>query len=225
MWGIRRLAGWTGMTVVGDVAQQPRLGPFPSTAEIGRLVTDLNHALLRSAFTGQANAVLLSPRLRVLDHRDVALNAYSYRRAQARRLRLGLVNRLAWGKERKTCQALRVQRDEGTFILANMHVTGSTDKRIPDAELLRAAVFVDGMARPDEPVVLAGDFNLSLRNSKTLPALLHDEWGFTGATEIGIDHVLVRGLDAGKPKRWPRERRAWNGRVLADHAPVDREIA
>jgi endonuclease/exonuclease/phosphatase family metal-dependent hydrolase len=225
VWSLRWLTAWTGMTAVGDIAQRPRLGPLPSTAGIGRAITGLNHALLRSAFTGQANAMLLSSRLRVLEHRQVPLNPYSYRRAQARRLGLGLLPRLAWAKERRICQALRVQRDAQTLVVANLHVTGSTDKRIPDAELLRAAVFVDGMARPDEAVVLAGDFNLTLRNSQTLPALLDDEWGFTGATEIGIDHVLVRGVSAGKPRRWPRERRIRNGRVLSDHTPVDREVS
>jgi endonuclease/exonuclease/phosphatase family metal-dependent hydrolase len=224
VWALGELGGWSRMTVVGDVAQRPRLGPLPSTPELGRVLTDLNHALLRSAFTGQANAILLSPQLRVAEHRHVALNPYAFRRAQAHRLRLGIVPRLAWGKERRVCQALRVAHGPETLVIANVHVTGSTDKRIPDAELMRAAVFVDGMARPDEPIVLAGDFNLTLRNSTTLPALLESEWGFTGATEVGIDHVLVRGLQAGDPVRWPRERRVKNGRVLSDHAPVDREL-
>jgi endonuclease/exonuclease/phosphatase family metal-dependent hydrolase len=224
VWALDELEDWSGMTAVGDVAQAPRLGPLPSTAEIGRVLTDLDHALLRSAFTGQANAVLLSPQLRAIEHRQVALNPYAFRRAQGRRLGLGILPRLAWAKERRVCQALRVVRGGETLVLANVHVTGSTDKRIPDAELLRAAVFVDGMARPDEPIVLVGDFNLTVRNSTTLPALVDREWSFTGATAVGIDHVLVRGLDADDPVRWPRERRTRAGRVLSDHAPVDREV-
>jgi endonuclease/exonuclease/phosphatase family metal-dependent hydrolase len=224
VWALHELAGWSGMTAVCDVAQRPRLGPLPSTAGIGRVLTDLNHAFLRSAFTGQANAILLSSRVRVLEHRRVPLNPYAVRRAHGRRLGLGIVPQLAWAKERRVCQALRVARGDETLVLANVHVTGSTDKRIPDVELLRAAVFVDGMARPDEPIVLAGDLNLTLRNSTTLPALLGSEWGFTGATAVGIDHVLVRGLPAGEPVRWARERRRRGGRVLSDHAPVDREV-
>lgn len=224
VWALAKLEGWSAMTAVGDVAQRPRLGPFPSTAAVGRVLTDLNHALLRSAFTGQANAILLSSRLRVLEHRHVALNPYAFRRAQARRLGLGIVPRLAWAKERRVCQAVRVAHGDETLVVANVHVTGSTDKRIPDAELLRAAVFVDGLAHPDEPIVLAGDFNLTLQNSTTLPALLATEWGFTGATEVGIDHVLVRGLPAEQPVRWARVRRTQGGRVLSDHPPVDREV-
>jgi endonuclease/exonuclease/phosphatase family metal-dependent hydrolase len=105
-----------------------------------------------------------------------------------------------------------------------MHITGHVDKRIPDAELLRAAVFVDGLALPSEPILLCGDFNLSLRNSHTLPDLMTADWGFSGATPTGIDHILVRGLHAAPPKIWPVERRTRGGRVLSDHAPVEREV-
>ena len=85
-------------------------------------------------------------------------------------------------------------------------------------------MFVDGFARPGEPILLCGDFNLSMRNSRTLPELMSAEWGFEGATPTGIDHILVRGLAAGPPRIWPVERRTHSGRVLSDHAPVDRDI-
>jgi endonuclease/exonuclease/phosphatase family metal-dependent hydrolase len=51
------------------------------------------------------------------------------------------------------------------------------------------------------------------------------EWGFGGPTPTGIDHVLVRGLEAGAPSVWPKERRLLDGKVLSDHAPVEREVA
>jgi hypothetical protein len=74
-------------------------------------------------------------------------------------------------------------------------------------------------------VLLCGDFNLSLRNSRMLVDLTAPEWGFDGATPSGIDHVLARGLEAGAPSVWPRERRMLDGKVLSDHAPVEREVA
>jgi len=224
VWAIRKLDDWSGMTAVGDVAQRPRIGPLPSNAEIGRVLTDLHHGLLRSAFTGQANAILLRPGLRVVEHRHVPLNPFTFRRAQARRLELGLVQRLAWAKERRVCQALRVEREERTFVVANLHATGNADKRLPDAELLRAAVFVDGFAKPDEPILLCGDFNVSLRTSRTLRELAKSDWGFSGATPTGIDHVLVRGLPVGEPDRWEADRRLHEGRFLSDHAPVDLRV-
>jgi endonuclease/exonuclease/phosphatase family metal-dependent hydrolase len=51
-----------------------------------------------------------------------------------------------------------------------------------------------------------------------------DEWGFSGATPSGIDHLLVRGLRAGAPQVWPAERRLREGRLLSDHAPVEVEV-
>jgi endonuclease/exonuclease/phosphatase family metal-dependent hydrolase len=226
VWALGELAGWSGMTAVADVAQRPMLGPIPSTAGIGRVLTELHHGLLRSAFTGQANAILLGPELRLVEHRHIPLNPYRFRRAQAHALRLGALARLAWAKERRVCQVIRVRRGDDTLVLANLHGTSyPPDRRLPDAELLRAAVFADGIARPDEPLVLVGDFNASMRMSLTLPDLLTAEWGFEGATPAGIDHVLVRGLTAGAPERWQRERRLYDGHLLSDHAPLERDVA
>ena len=224
VWSLTRLESWSGMRVVADITERPTIGPFPSSAELGRIITDLNHGLFRSAFTGQANAILLGTGLRVLEHRHLVLNSFRFRRAQARRLGLSPDVRRAWRKNRRVCQVIRVGWDKGTFVLANLHATGSSDKRLADAELLRAAVFADGLARPDEPVLLCGDFNLSAADSRMLESLTEPEWGFTGPTQSGIDHVLVRGFEAGPPEPWPPERRMLDGRLLSDHPPVDREV-
>src|SRR5438309_9634822 len=68
LWALPELGRWSGMTAVTDVAQRPTLGPLPSTAGVGRVLTEIHHGLLRSAFTGQGNAILLGPRLQVLEH-------------------------------------------------------------------------------------------------------------------------------------------------------------
>ncbi|MFL6019537.1 MAG: endonuclease/exonuclease/phosphatase family protein, partial [Gaiellaceae bacterium] len=162
VWSLGLLDDWSGMTAVADVAQRPMLGPFPSTAGIGRAITDLHHGLFRSAFTGQANAILVREGLPVVEHRQIVLNPRRFRHAQARHLGLPPVARLAWASERRVCQAIRVRRAGGTLLIGNLHATSyPPDKRVPDAELLRAAAFVDGLAAPGEPVVLAGDFNVS----------------------------------------------------------------
>jgi endonuclease/exonuclease/phosphatase family metal-dependent hydrolase len=204
------------MTAVGDVARRPTVG----SAELGRVLTDVHHGVLRSAFTGQANAVLVGKGSRVRDHRHLTLNPLRFRR----RYDVGLRSQLAWAKERRGCAVLRVTRGTGTLVVANLHTTSNRDRRLADAELLRAATFVDGFADPDEPVILGGDFNLTLQNSRVLPELVGPEWGFDGATPHAIDHILVRGLQAGPPVQWPEERRRAAGRLLSDHAPVKREI-
>jgi endonuclease/exonuclease/phosphatase family metal-dependent hydrolase len=119
-----------------------------------------------------------------------------------------------------------VQAGEKTFVIGNLHATAyAPDRRLADAELLRAAVFVDGIAKPDEPILLCGDFNVTLRSSRTLEDLRGPEWGFQGGTPAGIDHVLARGLRPGRLVRWGPERRTHNGRLLSDHAPVEVEVA
>jgi len=220
VWALVDLPSWSGMTAVTDVARRP----LPLPGELARTLSQLDARRFRSGVTGEANAVLLSRSLTVVEHRRLALNPFRYRRIEARRLGLPLGERLRWASERRVLQALRIRRGDGTFVLGNAHITGHKDKRIPDAELLRAAVFVDGFARPDEPILLCGDFNLTVRNSRTLGELMTPEWGFSGATPTGIDHILVRGLRAGPPFVWPVERRKRNGRVLSDHAPVDVDV-
>jgi endonuclease/exonuclease/phosphatase (EEP) superfamily protein YafD len=224
-WALERLDEWSGMAAVGDVAARPSLGPLPSTAEIGRVLTSLNHGLLRSAFSGQANAVLVRPPLRVVERDLLVLNARRFRRAQARWLELGAAARVAWANERRVCQAVRIRLpDATTALVANLHATSyPPDERLADAELLRAASFVDALAGPDEPIVMGGDFNVTAARSWTLGELAGPEWGFSKPGP-GIDQILVRGAPATAPERWPAERRRVGGRLLSDHAPVELRV-
>jgi endonuclease/exonuclease/phosphatase family metal-dependent hydrolase len=207
-WALPLLGSWSGMTALGELAQRPTLGPFPSTAEVGRRLTALNPGLLRSAFSGQGNAILTT--LEPLGRWRCVLNPCGVRR----RARVDPLTRLAWGKERRVCQAARLRLPGGqTAIVANLHATGD-DRRVTLAEVERAAAFATSLAAPGEPVVLAGDFN-------TPPAL--GKYGFDEPAS-GIDHVLVRGLEAGEQRSWPDERRRLDGVLLSDHAPVEREV-
>jgi len=217
VWALEHLTAWTGMSAITDVTRRG--------LPLGRFLSELDPQRFRSAVTGQANAMLLGRELDVVEHRRVVLNPFRFRRAQARRLQLPLAVRVTWAAERRVCQVVRVRRADETFVVANMHLTGHrSEKGLADAELLRAAVYVDGFARPGEPVLLCGDFNLGVRNSRTLGELMSAEWGFSGAMPRGIDHILIRGLRAGPPQVWPVERRTHDGRVLSDHAPVDLEV-
>ena len=225
VWALPRLGVWSGMQAFGDVAQRPTLGPFPSTALIGRTLTALHHGLFRSVFGGQANAILLTPKIRVHDHTSIVLNPRSFRRAQAAKLGLGLVPRLAWAEERRICQAVRATFADGRRgAIANLHATSyPADRRLADAELLRAAVFADSLTGPGEICVLAGDFNIKDVESRTLRDLTRREWGFSRFT-TGIDQILVRGANPGPLERWPAERRRLDGRLLSDHVPVEVRI-
>jgi endonuclease/exonuclease/phosphatase family metal-dependent hydrolase len=222
VWALDRLGAWSGMTAVVEIASRPHLGPLPSSAKLGREITRRNHGLFRSAFTGEALAILVAPGTRVLGRHRCVLNARSFRRGQARWLRLPLVARLAWAQRRRLCHAARLSHPEaGTLLVANLHATYfRPDERLADAELLRAAVFADGVASPEDVCVVAGDFNLNAERSRTLPDLTGPDWGFSGLGP-GVDHILVRGARLEGAVRWSDERRRLDGRLLSDHAPVD----
>jgi endonuclease/exonuclease/phosphatase family metal-dependent hydrolase len=224
-WALDHLDEWSGMRAFGAVAARPRLGPFPSTAEIGRRITSIHHGRLRSQFSGQANAILAAPGLRPLgEQQTIVLNERSFRRAQVRWLGLDLLTQLAWAKERRVCHAVRVALPDGRdLLLANLHATASRDRRVSDAELFRAATFADALAGPDDICVLAGDFNVTDATSRTLDDLIGPEWGFS-APGPAVDHILVRGAEPEAARIWPPEQRRHGERLLSDHAPVEVRI-
>jgi endonuclease/exonuclease/phosphatase family metal-dependent hydrolase len=215
-----RLDDWTGYRTFGAVAARPRL-----PAHLAHRLTEWRPQL-RSALEGQANAILVAPDLAARDHTELVLNPRRFRKREAERLALPLRARVAWAWERRIVHAVRVSfAGSRTALVANLHATHyRPDKRLADAELLRAATFADGVAEPGEPIVLAGDFNVTVVSSPTLRQLATAEWGFTPAGP-GLDHVLVRGLEVVEPETpWPPERREHAGRLMSDHPPVDVRI-
>lgn len=115
--------------------------------------------------------------------------------------------------EPRWCHAVRLSG----LVIGNLHATN--DFRHPDvpaAEIGRAEAFVTALSK-GLPSVLAGDFNVRAEHVRELPG-----WSALGP---GIDHVLVRGLQASPLEVWPEERRRHDGAVLSDHAPVEVRIA
>jgi endonuclease/exonuclease/phosphatase family metal-dependent hydrolase len=196
VWALEYLDDWSGMVALGATAARPLLG-----RELARHVTALNPGLLRSAVTGQANAILVAAKLRVLESHSIALNARTFRK-------------------RRVVQAVRLALPVGrTLTVGNLHATNANEA-IADVELLRAAVFLDATAAPGDVAVLAGDFNL--RRGRALDELA--AWGFSKPGP-GIDHVLVRGAEAAPAAVWPKEHRRIGGLLVSDHAPVDVTIS
>jgi endonuclease/exonuclease/phosphatase family metal-dependent hydrolase len=219
VWALARLENWSGMRASGAVAARPRA----VSAEVGRALTGVHPGLLRSAMTGQANAILFARKLRPLASGTIVLNPRGFRRVHAARLGLDRRARLAWAKERRVCQAVRFEV-EGRFVtIANTHVSSVRDLQCKDAELLRAAAFEDAFAEPADVIVLAGDLNVRRESSDALKALAGPEWGFDDPI-AWIDQILVRGAKASPAEPWPEERRRLGGRLLSDHSPVERTI-
>jgi hypothetical protein len=201
------------MHVFGRVAARPSIGPLPSTAELGRHLTDLNPGLFRSGFEGQANAILV--RRPILARHVLTLNPFRFRLEVARRLGLPLVRQLAWAKERR--QAIAVRHEGGT-LLVNLHATHARDVRIPEAEVERAVHWAGQLAGEDLCVV-AGDLNVDTHRSEVFGRLD----GFSPAGP-GVDHVLVRGAEVSEYDRLGLDRRRLDDLVLSDHAAVEVQI-
>ena len=138
VWALSRISAWSGMNAVGAVAARSRLG----IAALGGALTRIHHGLLRSALTGQANAILISPQLRVLESASFVVS----RRAEG---------------ERRICQAVRIGE---LGVVANLHASGAHAK----AQFARAAAFVHGLG---PPVVLCGDANVAPGASPTYEQL------------------------------------------------------
>ncbi len=176
VWALSRLERWSGMTAVTAVARRPRVW----SAELGRLLTEWNTGLLRSAVAGEGDAILVAP-------------AHSVSRARSQVVSDGGLRRIAHGVA------------VGDVFVANFHITGMA------AQLDSVTAFVEAEPR----VILAGDANL-------VPP--YEIAGFSDPLPDSIDQILVRGLDATPPLRWPEERRRVDGRLLSDHAPVELRV-
>jgi endonuclease/exonuclease/phosphatase family metal-dependent hydrolase len=168
--------------------------------------------------------VLMAPRLTIVEApTSLPLNPRAVRRREAKRLGLSIATRVAWSRNRRVAQLVRIAVGAETAVVVNVHLSSLLDSRPVDAELLRAVTYADGFARPGEPLVVAGDFNLTTASSRLLTALRHD-WGFSEAAG-GIDHVLTRGLTVVRgPAAWAEERRRHGELLLSDHAPVEAEM-
>lgn len=223
-----QLADWSGMDVYAAIAQPPSLGPLPLSARLGQRLTDLAPATLRAAFSGQANAILVRRDLAASDHAELHLNEPGFVRATASLLGLDPLARLAWEKERRVAQALRLRLPDGrTLRLVALHATSSpADPAVPDAEVARAAAWLEGLAAGarDDVAFLAGDLNVPPHASPALQRLRHE--GFSEPAPW-IDQLVVRGAATlGPPVTWPPEARARpDGLLLSDHAPVEVTIA
>jgi endonuclease/exonuclease/phosphatase family metal-dependent hydrolase len=187
VWSLLRIDDWTEMHAVRAITRPP-LWP----GRVSAWTTRLHQGLFRSALAGQANAILVDRAYEVED--------------------LGHERISDSGRERRLVQAVRI---DGRLVVANLHATNAMHRpEVPRAELARARLFVEGVARSREPIVIAGDFNL--RRPK-LP-------GYTEGSD-GIDHILVRGAKTSDPFVWPFEKRTHHGLVLSDHAPVDLRLS
>jgi endonuclease/exonuclease/phosphatase family metal-dependent hydrolase len=102
LWALPHLGSWSGMQSISAVAREPRVG----SARLGGWITELHHGVLRSALTGEADAILVAPHFTVSHERDLVVSSNGIRR-----LMHGL-------------------RLDGRIFVANFHTTGDDQFRM-----------------------------------------------------------------------------------------------
>jgi endonuclease/exonuclease/phosphatase family metal-dependent hydrolase len=137
-WALGRLGGWTGMTELIAWAKRPTVGTLRIPAPLGRALTAPHHGIIRSAFAGQGNAMLLASGLSVRRH-DTRAFPYGHR------------------DEPRVAQRADVEN----LVIANVHCSHDEHGR---AEL---ASVMEWLADA-EPLVIAGDFNTIPERSATI---------------------------------------------------------
>lgn len=194
-WALGRLEGWSGMTA-RSVVTVPALLPGP----LARRVTAADPARLRSLVSGQANVLLAGSRLELDEGQTLLLNP------EARRWD-SLLRR---GPQRRYCQRHEVAVGDGrTMVVGHLHASHDPVRSVVEIE--RAAALVGEAG----PAILCGDFN----------AAGHPVSGYSPPIR-GVDQILVRGLELERgPEAWSKERRAHDGELLSDHAPVEAVVA
>jgi endonuclease/exonuclease/phosphatase family metal-dependent hydrolase len=130
VWGISRLEEWSAMTAIAVVARQPRV-----PGRVGMRVTRMNHGLFRSAFVGQANAILVAKSMTAEDRGHLRISDP--------------------GRERRVVQAVGAA---GKYVIANLHA--NRGPVVAQQEIERSRAFAEAASRSGEVIVLAGDFNL-----------------------------------------------------------------
>jgi endonuclease/exonuclease/phosphatase family metal-dependent hydrolase len=126
VWALKRLEEWSGMQAFGAQAARPRLG----SPSVGMFITRLDPSFFRSAFTGQANAILVARRRRAANPTATEVSRHGE-------------------GERRVLQTVDV---EDLGLVANFHVTSA----YANSQFHRVIEAV----RDAAPAVLCGDANL-----------------------------------------------------------------
>jgi len=179
--------------------------PLALGAAVGKALPDL----VRTQIEGQANAVLYGESMLLVSARRVQINEQHRLRGEPRIAQLVRLRHRAAGRE---------------LVMANVHADSGDNRH----QLERAGYVLERFAR-GAPMVLGGDLNADA-DSAALRSLVARGW-LDRTADIGIDHILVRGLRVEHAAaRWAPERRdlTLNGGPpvrLSDHDPVDAVVA
>jgi endonuclease/exonuclease/phosphatase family metal-dependent hydrolase len=225
-WALELVGEWADMQAVSVRTRRPKLGAIAIPGGLGRRLASINAGRARSAPGGQGNVILLPKDVQLRQAKQITLNTNPFCEEQATKLGLTMKDARWWEKERRVCHVAKIEfPDRQRMLVANLHATSQpADLRLANAELRRAAAFVDRSSEIGEIVILAGDFNTTLEQSETLRELTTRPDDRYSAAGPRIDHILVRGTVTSAVRVWPDDDRLREGKLLSDHAPVELEL-
>jgi endonuclease/exonuclease/phosphatase family metal-dependent hydrolase len=130
IWALAKLDGWSGMHSIEAVTKRALLGP------LARRLQQVAPRAVRSPWTGQANALLLGPRVRPQgDARVLELNP-------------------GGPTERRVAQLVPAEHEGQRLLLVNLHASKASDAARAELARLEAALADGG------PAVVCGDLNV-----------------------------------------------------------------
>ena len=215
-----------GLFTAGDVAARPRVGPIPIGAGLGHRLTRQHQGLLRSAFSGQGNAILVgsgapAPVALGADPQPAPVPGRPGPRAPARascppRVGERTAGRAGGAPGRRRRPDLR-DREPALHELRR--------RRAPRGGGAASRCLVRGLRGA------AGRRRRARRRLQRVGRPVGDpasprgrRVGLLRARSRHRQHPRARRVGYAL-RRWPDERRMRDGRLLSDHAPVELEIA
>lgn len=182
---------------------------------------------------GTANVVLVAPPWEIVPGGawTVRHNPPRVVATQARALRLPPREALHWLLEPRRLVAVRIRRPDGrTLTAVSLHCHNSLEWDLIAFEVRRVLPRILERIPPDDPLVIAGDFNATGAEHPALQAVVAAGLGEDTLPHLGLDHIFHRELQVVHPPRaLPRSERElsvlWRGAerrvLLSDHDPVE----
>jgi len=215
---VQRLSRVTGMTPVSSL-MRPLIGPL----RLRGWLADRNPDLWRT-HEGTANVVLAAPGWTPVpaDTWTLRHNPPCFAAREGRRLRIGWRERIHWVLEPRRLVCGRFRRADGrTVTVVSLHCHNSLVWDVIAAEVARVLPQILARVHPDEPLIVAGDFNAAGRRHPAIERMLGA--GFEEATveELVLDHIFSRNLTVTAP---PRALSTETRSLTVDHRGAPRTV-
>ena len=195
---VAELARLTGMTAA-QATMPPLVG---STRLRGRLAA--KNPDLWQTHEGTANVVLAAPPWQIVPGGvwTVRHNPPGFVARHARAFGLGAREAVHWLLEPRRLVAVRVRHPSGrTLTVVSLHCHNSLIWDVIAREIRRVLPRILERIPPEEPVLVAGDFNAAGATHPALTAMLAEGFAEPTLPDLVLDHIFHRNLEVVTPPR------------------------